>query len=249
MTLNTRKIALVTGGAKRIGESLVKHLGSTGWNVVIHCNNSSKEASILAKKHKYIIGIEQCDFSIVDNLIGFLPNIIQKYGNISLLINSASSFENDSLDEIDISKWQNNFNINLLAASILIGDFAKQKIFTTEVTGNIINITDQAIFSSSDIFTSYLLSKVSLTSLTKIAAAKYAPIIRVNAIAPGITIKGVNQSDDHFNQMCNNTLLKKAASLDDICTTIDFLIQNSSITGQIIKIDSGQVKDTLYDRD
>ena len=87
---------------------------------------------------------------------------------------------------------------------------------------------------------SYTLSKNALYALTKTMAMRLAPNIKVNGIAPGPTIKSKRQSDQHFNKQIKSTLLKKSVRIEDICDTVEFLINNNSITGQIIAVDSGQ---------
>ena len=87
---------------------------------------------------------------------------------------------------------------------------------------------------------SYTISKSGLQTLTKTMAMRLGPNIKVNALAPGPTIKSKRQTDRHFRNQVKSTLLKKSVRTEDICDTVEFLINNNSITGQIIAIDSGQ---------
>ena len=87
---------------------------------------------------------------------------------------------------------------------------------------------------------SYTISKSGLQTLTKTMAMRLGPNIKVNAIAPGPTIKSKRQTDKHFRNQVKSTLLKKPFRLEDICDTVEFLINNNSITGQIVAVDSGQ---------
>ena len=105
---------------------------------------------------------------------------------------------------------------------------------------NIINIIDQRIFKLTPFFMSYTISKSGLQTLTKTMAMRLGPNIKVNAIAPGPTIKSKRQTDGHFKNQVRSTLLKKSVRPEDICDTVEFLINNNSITGQIIAVDSGQ---------
>ena len=164
-------------------------------------------------------------------------NTLKKAVKIDCLINSASIFEDDSIDKINFKKWDSHFNVNLKAPAILSGEFAKQK---NNKKKNIINIIDQRIFKITPYFLSYTLSKISLGGLTKILAIKLAPSIRVNAIAPGPVIKNKRQSESHFKKQYKNTILKTKVNTSDICKSIDFIIENQSITGVIIPVDSGQ---------
>ncbi len=87
---------------------------------------------------------------------------------------------------------------------------------------------------------SYTISKGGLQTLTKTMAMRLAPNIKVNAIAPGPTIKSKRQTDKHFKNQVRSTPLKKSVGMDDICDTVEFLINNNAVTGQIIAVDSGQ---------
>ena len=108
------------------------------------------------------------------------------------------------------------------------------------VEGCIINIIDQRIFNLTPFFMSYTISKSGLQTLTQTMAMRLGPNIKVNAIAPGPTIKSKRQTDRHFRNQVKSTLLKKSVRLEDICDTVEFLINNNSITGQIVAVDSGQ---------
>ena len=105
---------------------------------------------------------------------------------------------------------------------------------------NIINIIDQRVFKLTPFFFSYTLSKSGLYTLTKTSAMSLAPKIRVNGIAPGPTIKNKRQSDKHFKKQYLATPLKQQVNVEEICKAVKFFIENSSITGQVLAIDSGQ---------
>jgi NAD(P)-dependent dehydrogenase (short-subunit alcohol dehydrogenase family) len=96
------------------------------------------------------------------------------------------------------------------------------------------------VFKLTPFFFSYTLSKTGLYTLTKTSAMSLAPNIRVNGIAPGPTIKNKRQSNQHFKKQYLATPLKKQVDVNEICNAVDFFIKNSSITGQVIAIDSGQ---------
>ena len=108
------------------------------------------------------------------------------------------------------------------------------------VNNSIINIIDQRVFKLTPYFFSYTLSKTGLYTLTKTSAMSLAPKIRVNGIAPGPTIKNKRQTENHFKKQYLATPLKQQVDVNEICRAVDFFIKNSSITGQVLAIDSGQ---------
>ena len=153
------------------------------------------------------------------------------------LINNASLFENDKLDNFNSKSWENHISTNLKAPALLTKEFSKN---IRGKNNNIINIIDQRVFKLTPYFFSYTLSKTGLYTLTKTSAMSLSPKIRVNGIAPGPTIKNKRQSQKHFRSQYLATPLKQQVNVDEICNAVDFFIKNSSITGQVLAIDSGQ---------
>ena len=153
------------------------------------------------------------------------------------LINNASQFENDKLENFTSQSWEKHITTNLKAPAYLSKEFSKN---IRGKNNNIINIIDQRVFKLTPFFFSYTLSKTGLYTLTKTSAMSLAPQIRVNGIAPGPTIKNKRQSIKHFKNQYLATPLKKQVNVDEVCNAVDFFIKNSSITGQVVALDSGQ---------
>ena len=234
------KVALVTGGAKRIGKDICEHLIREGWQIIVHYHQSAIEAENFASNNPSVICIEQCDFSNPKNIQPFISNLYSRYGKIDLLVNCASSFINDSLDNMSLSTWEANLSTNGLAPLLLTKYFAEQQGLDQNNQGRVINLLDNTLKPRGDIFTSYSLSNKMLKHITKLTAKHYAPYILINGISLGTTLKGTNQSDKHFNQMVESCLLKKAVTMDDLLALISFLLKSNSMTGQILKLSSEQ---------
>ena len=236
-----KKNLLITGGSTRIGKEIALHFARRGWNIIIHYFNSSSEARILKKiieKNKVKAILIKADLKNRKQVENIFSLAKKELGKIDCLINNAALFEKDDILNFTSKNWNDHLNINLLAPAILIKNFAKQA--PKKTSSNIINIIDQRVFKLTPIFMSYTLSKSALYTLTKTMAMRLGPNIKVNGIAPGPTIKSKRQSTKHFNKQARSTLLKKPVRLKDICDTVEFLINNSSITGQVIAVDSGQ---------
>jgi len=120
---------------------------------------------------------------------------------------------------------------------LLIKDFTR---YVKDKEANVINIIDQRVKKLTPFFFSYTLSKAALATLTTTAAMKLAPNIRVNGISPGPTLKNKRQSEKHFKAQWKSTILQKQVDLDNICASVKYFIENNSITGQIVSVDSGQ---------
>jgi NAD(P)-dependent dehydrogenase (short-subunit alcohol dehydrogenase family) len=237
--MEARKI-IITGGATRIGAAIAKKLSGPNKEILIHFNKSKTKAEILKKqleKNNTKVYLVKVDLSKEKDINKILKFAKSKLNYFDCLINNASLFENDKLDNFTKNSWNNHINTNLKAPALLSKGFSKN---IKKGNNNIINIIDQRVFKLTPFFFSYTLSKTGLYTLTKTSAMSLSPNIRVNGIAPGPTIKNIRQSEKHFKKQYLATPLKRQVDVNEICNAVDFFIKNRSITGQVLAIDSGQ---------
>ena len=237
--MEARKI-IITGGATRIGAAIAERLSGHKVEMVIHFNRSYTNAMALKKKlenNGTKVYLVKGNLNKEEDIKKIVKNSKMNLKYFDCLINNASMFENDKLENFSSDSWNKHLNINLKAPAILSKEFAKN---IKGKNNNIINIIDQRVFKLTPFFFSYTLSKTGLYTLTKTSAMSLAPKIRVNGIAPGPTIKNKRQSKIHFKKQYLATPLKKQVNVDEISNAVDFFIKSSSITGQVISIDSGQ---------
>ena len=232
---------LITGAGKRIGKEIAINFAKLGANIILHYNNSKTEANNTKKEiDKYGKAILiKANLENSKSVKKLFSDAKKKLGKIHHLINCASLFENDDLLKFNEKSWNKHININAKAPAILISNFANQKLQSKD-NPTITNILDQRVFKLTPYFFSYTVSKMILFNLTKTSAMRLAPKIRVNAIAPGPVIKNSRQSESHFKKQYQNTLLKKQVNKKEIFSACKFFIENQSITGQSIAVDSGQ---------
>ena len=237
--MEAKKI-IITGGATRIGAAIANKLSGPNKEIVIHFNKSKSKAENLKKKlflkgsKIYLIKADLNKDRDLKKIIKFAKSKLKYF---DCLINNASLFENDKLDNFTSQSWEKHITTNLKAPAYLSKEFSKN---IKGKNNNIINIIDQRVFKLTPFFFSYTLSKTGLYTLTKTSAMSLAPQIRVNGIAPGPTIKNKRQSMKHFKNQYLATPLKKQVNVDEVCNAVDFFIKNSSITGQVVALDSGQ---------
>ena len=237
--METKKI-IITGGATRIGAAIANKLSGPNKEIVIHFNKSKSKAEDLKKKlflkgsKIYLIKADLNKDSDLKKIIKFAKSKLKYF---DCLINNASLFENDKLDNFTSQSWEKHITTNLKAPAYLSKEFSKN---IKGKNNNIINIIDQRVFKLTPFFFSYTLSKTGLYTLTKTSAMSLAPQIRVNGIAPGPTIKNKRQLMKHFKNQYLATPLKKQVNVYEVCNAVDFFIKNSSITGQVVALDSGQ---------
>ena len=237
--MEAKKI-IITGGATRIGAAIAKSLVNFDTKIVIHFNKS-KISALKLKKQLEELGAETYLLKTDLNNLKQTQNLIKKahkqMKGLDCLINNASIFENDNLENFSEKLFDKHININLKAPAILTQNFKK---LLKDKNGCIVNIIDQRIEKLTPFFFSYTLSKSSLAILTKTSAMKLAPNIRVNGVSPGPTLKNKRQSERHFKKQWKSILLRNKVDLDNICDGVKFLIKNKNITGEIINIDGGQ---------
>ena len=231
---------IITGAATRMGAAIAKKLSGPKVEIVIHYNKSKSNAEQLKKelvKNKTKVYLIKGDLSKENDLKKIVKFSKSKLKYFDCLINNASLFENDNLKNFTSKSWSQHLNVNLKAPAYLTKEFAKN---IRGKNNNIINIIDQRVFKLTPFFFSYTLSKTGLYTLTKTSAMSLSPNIRVNGIAPGPTIKNKRQTDKHFKKQYLATPLRKQVGVEEVCNAVDFFIKNSSITGQVLAIDSGQ---------
>ncbi len=237
--MEARKI-IITGGATRIGAAIAKKLSGNGVEILIHYNKSKSKAESLKKELQkkgskvFLVRGDLSKENDVNKIIKFAKSKLKFF---DCLINNASLFENDKIENFTTDSWGKHLRTNLRTPALLSKAFAKD---IKGKNNNIINIIDQRVFKLTPYFFSYTISKTGLYTLTKTSAMSLAPNIRVNGIAPGPTLKNKRQSQKHFKKQYMATPLKRKVDVEQICSAVDFFIKNRSITGQVISIDSGQ---------
>lgn len=233
--------ALITGGARRIGAAIAHDLARQGFAVAIHYNHSRADAEKLAAEIRAEGGraeTVQADLTNASDVAGLLRAASAAIGPITLLVNNASIFENDTAANFGLELLDRHFAIHLKAPAVLTRDFAAA--LPANTSGLIVNIIDQRVWKlTPDQFT-YTLSKSALWTATQTFAQALAPRIRVNAIGPGPTMPSPRQSQADFQAQVDGVPLKRATALDEFGRTIRYLWDTPSVTGQMIAIDGGQ---------
>ncbi|MDF1576231.1 MAG: SDR family oxidoreductase [Bacteroidales bacterium] len=235
-----KKTALVTGASKRIGRSITEHLAEKGWDVIVHYNSSGKMAGefvhLLESKYpNQVFYPVRADLAETNDVVSLIPGILSQLGSFQLLINNASVFNPGYLKETTLELLEQQINVNLKAPFVLIRDFA-----VACKTGNIINLVDTRITTNKSNYAAYSISKKALWELTRMAALEFAPDIRVNAIAPGVTLPPEDKDENYLYRLAKNIPMKKSGGVDPIIQSIEYILQNESLTGQLLFADGGE---------
>ena len=233
---------LITGAAKRIGKHLALYFGAKGYPVAVHYNSSRQDADNIVSEIRNIGGTAhyiQTDLKDINAVEALILNASRLFDlPCTTLINNASVFENDDIDNFNSESWHTHMGVNTLAPLVLTQAFAKQ--LPSNMNGNIVNIIDQRVWKPNPQFLTYTASKAALYSLTRTTAQALAPRIRVNAVGPGPVLESIHQTAGNFQEEAHNVLLGHGPDLDEIANTIHFIMNTPSMTGQMIALDGGQ---------
>lgn len=166
-----------------------------------------------------------------------IPEAGDRLGPLSLLVNSASLFQDDRLGALDEARWDAHFATNLYAPVILAEAFAAQAVGDDPC---IVNVVDQRVLKPNPQFFSYSLTKAALHFATVTMAQALAPRVRVNALGPGPTLPSIHQTPQEFALEAALTPLQRRSSVEDLVRALLYLVDAHSVTGQTIAVDAGQ---------
>lgn len=236
-------VAVITGAGKRIGKALALSLAGEGYDIALHVRKRDSAAEAVASgvrdlgRRAAIVPAELSDAAAAEAII---PNAVAALGPVTCLINNASSFVYDDVTCLDAETWRRQFNVNLLAPALLAKSFAAEIARSDIGSGNIVNMLDDRIAHPTSSFFSYCLTKTGLETMTTMLATALAPQIRVNAIAPGLTLKSGSQDDAVFAKQHRQTPLGKGSSIGAIQQALLYLLRNDVVTGQVLFVDGGK---------
>lgn len=241
MTEAARGAALVTGAGRRIGRALALEAARAGYDVAIHHRASADEAEETARAARALgrrAVLLRADLADEPATRGLIDEAAQTLGPVTLLVNSASAFEDDRVGDLSRATWDLHLETNLRAPVVLAEAFAAALPAGRE--GLVVNILDQRVWRPNPQFFSYSLSKAGLWWATQTLAQALAPRIRVNAIGPGPTLPSTHQAPGEFEAEAAGTLLQRRATPDEVAAALRYLIDAPSVTGQMIAVDGGQ---------
>jgi NAD(P)-dependent dehydrogenase (short-subunit alcohol dehydrogenase family) len=233
--------ALVTGGARRIGAHLVRTLAKHGYTVAIHHRASVVEAEDLAAEIERAGGKAapiQADLGDPAQAEGLLAAAHAAVGPVTVLVNNAAIFERDRATDFTLEQWDRQLAINLRAPLVLAREFACR--LPAGASGLVVNLLDERIATPRRGYFSYTMSKLALAAATELLAAALAPRVRVNGIAPGLSLISGDQNDDDFRRLVDRTPLDKGSSPGAIAKALAYLLQADVVTGQILFVDGGR---------
>ena len=232
-------IALVTGGAVRIGRAIVVGLAKCGYDVVVNYHTSEKAArdleATLTEQGREVL-LAHGDISEQEVIEKISQSVKKRFGRLDVLVNNASNFLSTSLLEIDSEEWDYVLGSNLRAAHLTVREFAP---LLKESSGCVVNIADYMGLQPLVHYAHHSVAKAGLMHLTRIQAMAMAPEVRVNAVAPGLVLAPEGMEKSRLVSEIEATLLKRRGTSEDVVRTVLFLVQSAYVTGQTIVVDGG----------
>ena len=235
--------ALVTGGARRVGAEIVRHMHAAGANVAIHCNHSQTQAQALAAElnaqRTGSAAVFGTDLLQTVTLPPLVAAVVSRFGGLHILVNNASSFYPTPLASVTTTQWTDLMGTNL-AAPLFLTQAAASEL--KRARGLIVNIVDIHGLRPLPGYLVYSTAKAALIHLTRGLARELAPEVRVNAIAPGPVLwpeAGLDEAQQQ--EIISRTLLERAGSSADVARAVRFFATDAPyVTGQILSVDGGR---------
>jgi len=234
-----REMAVVTGGAVRLGREIALGLAKAGYAIGLHYHNSHEEAQSTAREieeHGVQVFLLQADLCNPEEISRIFAQVEGMPFKLSVLINSAAIMTRGNLRTLIVDDWDATLNLNLRAPWLCAQEAAR----LMEVSGGvIINLSDSGAGKTWSGFPAYTVSKAGVEVLTRLLARTLAPKIRVNAVAPGLIMQSVDSSPDQWQNLVKKLPANRDGNPQDVVRAVLFLIENQYITGEILHVDGG----------
>ena len=235
------KTALVTGGAHRVGKAIALELAQAGANVVINYYSSDTAAQqTVAEAETLGVGglAVQADVGDLAQVRALVAAAADRFGAVDILVNSASIWQKTPLPMGDFGDWHRVLGV-LLDGSMYLAD-AVAPLMQERGQGAIVNIVDLAAWKPFRGYVAHSVGKAGLLALTRSLAIELAPVVNVNAVAPGPVLPPPDYSQGQIDRVAGRTLKGRWGAAQDVADAVRFLVEADYITGEVIVVDGGE---------
>ncbi|MEO1895494.1 MAG: pteridine reductase [Methylococcales bacterium] len=236
-----RKTALITGAAKRLGAEIARTLHDAGYDILIHYQHSVEQANalsdVLNARRSNSATLVQADLLNPDDCQALVESVPK---DLAVLVNNASVFYPTPLATASMADWDELLGVNLKAPFFLSRSLAST---LASQQGCIVNITDIHAANGLPEYSMYSIAKAGLEAMTRVLAKEFAPVVRVNAVAPGAILwpEGSEEHSDIKKTVLSRIALERCGQPDDIAKAVLFLVdQGQYMTGQVVTVDGGR---------
>lgn len=233
-------VALVTGGAVRVGRALALGFAEAGYDLLVTYRSSEGPARAVAEEIEGLgrtcrtVQADLTDPAAADTVVGAVR---EQFGRLDVLVNSAASFAADPLADVDAEAWDRSMALNARAPHLLVRAAAG---LLRDARGCVINIVDLSATQPWTGYAAHSVSKAALLHLTRIQAKAMAPEVRVNAIAPGAVLPPDGSDEDEIERLVAMTPLGRIGSAHDVVDAALYLVRAGFVTGEVVRVDGGR---------
>lgn len=235
------RVALVTGGGVRVGRALALALAREGARVIVHCHRSVDPANRTAAEIRSLgtdALVLQADLSEMDEVERLAGEAEAAFGGVDLLVNNASVFPAERLDEVTPEIWRRAMAVNLTAPFFLIQRLGAA--MSQRGGGVVVNLVDLAGLQAWAAYAAHSVSKAGLVHATRVAARALAPRVRVVGIAPGTVLPPEDLSPEEVQRLADRAPLRRIGDPDDVVQAMLYLVRSDFVTGEILVVDGGR---------
>jgi NAD(P)-dependent dehydrogenase (short-subunit alcohol dehydrogenase family) len=236
----TDRFILITGGAHRLGKEMALHAARLGMHVAITYKASAAAAQATCAEIEALgrrsLAV-RCDQANPLEIQSTVNLVVESFGRIDCLVNSASILYQRDFFDITPQEWDEVQAVNTRGPFFFTQAVAS--LMLTGEGGAIINLIDESVLKPSVDYPDHTISKSGLWALTRLSALRLAPKIRVNAILPGAVLKPGDWDEERWQSLTKTIPLKRLGSPQDVCRALEFLLLSDYITGQMIVVEGG----------
>jgi NAD(P)-dependent dehydrogenase (short-subunit alcohol dehydrogenase family) len=236
------RVALVTGAKHRLGHAIATALARQGHAIALHVRRTD-EAATAARDDLRKLGVAcelvEADLANDAACEALMDQAVQRMGRVDVLVNNASIFEHDTVDNFSAQRLMRHAQVNTVAPMVLMRALHRH-LQSRRATGCAVNLLDQKLWNLNPDHLSYTLSKSMLRTATEVLAKALAPVLRVNAVAPGLTLGSPDIGSAALAKLQSQSLLGYGAQAEDIAQAVAYLASARAVTGDCILVDAGQ---------
>ncbi len=234
------RVALVTGGARRVGRAIALGLARAGASVAIHYRSSAHDAHETAAQCRSLGGaadVFMADLADPAACVSLVERVLERFARLDVLVNNASEFEPMSLDDFRVADWERTLRVNL-TAPVVLAHAARGQLRTNR--GRIVNLCDALTARPLGSHLAYIASKGALDTVTRALARDLAPEVNVVGVAPGVADWPPHYSAELRRRITDRIPLRRAGTPEDIAAAVVYLVTAGDyVTGTILAVDGG----------
>ena len=234
-------VALVTGGAVRVGRAIALGLADAGYDLVINYHSSGAEAREVERRVRGMgrrVRVAPGDVSDAGDVEEIAGTVEREFGRLDLLVNNASLFDQGALLDVEEEDWDRVMGVNVKGPFLLVQKTAE---LLAGSKGSVVNLVDLSAFQPWVSFPHHSVSKAGLLQLTRVAARSLAPHVRVNAIAPGAVLPPEDYTEEQRERSRTQTALGTLGAPEDVVRTVLYLARSPFVTGEVVVLDGGRM--------